>query len=196
MDVTVKYFDKGGNHTDDVLAHVKHVVESRNIADIVVATTRGETAVKACKVFDPRTRNVIAVTHSAGFAGVNRQELKDDLKAEIVAAGGKILTATHALSGVETGITKKLTGGSVVYPVEMFARLLRLTIGDGVKVCIEIALMAADAGLLTDVRADILCIGGTGTGADTACIIRPAYTRDFTDLRVKQVLCKPEIARD
>lgn len=196
MDVMVKYFPRGGNHADDVLAHVQPIVESRNITDIVVATTRGETAVKACKVFDTRARNVIAVTHSAGFTGPNQQELKAELKAEIVAMGGTVLTATHALSGVETGITKKLAGGSVVYPVEMFARLLRVVIGDGVKVCIEIALMAADAGLLTDVKADILCIAGTGTGADTACIIRPAYTRDFTELRVKQVLCKPEIARD
>ena len=196
MDITVRYFEKGGNYTDDVLAHVKPIVEARNIKDIIVASTRGETGIKACKILDSKSRNVIVVTHSAGFAGVNRQELKDEQKAAIEAAGGKVLTTTHALSGVETGFSKKLGGGNVIYPVELFARLLRLIVADGVKVAIEIAVMAADAGLIPDVKNDVLCIGGTGTGADTACIIRPAYSRDFTELRLKQILCKPEIARE
>nr|MDO8116293.1 hypothetical protein [Candidatus Sigynarchaeota archaeon] len=116
-------------------------------------------------------------------------------KEKILAAGGKVLTATHSLSGVETGINKALAGGNIIHPVEMFARLVRLLLADGVKVCIEIALMAADAGMITDVTKDILCIAGTGTGTDTACIILPAYTRSFSELRIKQILCKPEISR-
>ena len=101
----------------------------------------------ACEIFDPKKFNVVCVTHSDGFAGINKQELKEENKKKIINMGGKILTATHTLSGVESGISKKLAGG-VVFPVELFARLMRLIIGDGIKVCIEIALGAADAGLL------------------------------------------------
>jgi hypothetical protein len=64
--------------------------------------------------------------------------------------------------------------------------------GQGVKVSCEIVMMAADAGLVrTD--EDVICIGGTGKGADTACVIKPINTHNFFDLRVKEVICKPWI---
>jgi hypothetical protein len=50
--------------------------------------------------------------------------------------------------------------------------------------------MAADAGLIrTD--ADVIAVGGTGTGADTAAVIRPANVARFFDLKVRGILCKP-----
>ena len=50
--------------------------------------------------------------------------------------------------------------------------------------------MAADAGLVrTD--EDIIVIGGTGQGADTAVVLRPVNSEDFFDLKVKEILCKP-----
>jgi hypothetical protein len=58
------------------------------------------------------------------------------------------------------------------------------------KVCVEIAVMAADAGLIpTD--CDVLCVGGTGRGADTAVVLRPAHMNHFFDLRIREILCKP-----
>jgi hypothetical protein len=62
--------------------------------------------------------------------------------------------------------------------------------GQGTKVACEIALMAADAGLIrTD--EEVISIGGTGSGADTALVIKPAHTHDFFELKVKEILCKP-----
>jgi hypothetical protein len=64
------------------------------------------------------------------------------------------------------------------------------TFGQGTKVAVEIALMAADAGLVrTD--ADILSLGGSGEGVDTALLIRPANSSRFFDLKVREVICKP-----
>jgi hypothetical protein len=58
------------------------------------------------------------------------------------------------------------------------------------KVACEITIMATDAGLVrTDEPA--LAIAGTGRGADTAAILRPANAQDFFDLRVNEILCKP-----
>jgi hypothetical protein len=50
--------------------------------------------------------------------------------------------------------------------------------------------MAADAGL---VRADeeVICIGGSASGADTAVVLKPVNSNDFFDLKVKEILCKP-----
>ncbi|MHA1607222.1 MAG: pyruvate kinase alpha/beta domain-containing protein, partial [Candidatus Freyarchaeota archaeon] len=61
---------------------------------------------------------------------------------------------------------------------------------DGFKVCIEISLMAADAGLIP-VDKDVIAIGGTGRGADTAVVLKPAESSHFLDLRVHAILCKP-----
>jgi len=58
------------------------------------------------------------------------------------------------------------------------------------KVACEIALMAADSGL---VRTDeeVISIGGKSRGADTAIVLKPVNTDRIFDLRVKQILCKP-----
>jgi len=61
----------------------------------------------------------------------------------------------------------------------------------GVKVCIEIASTAVDAGLIPDLERDIIVVAGTGRGADTVCLIKPAPTSEFKELRVKAVLAKP-----
>ena len=63
-------------------------------------------------------------------------------------------------------------------------------ISPGVKVGIECAIMAADAGLVrTD--EDVIAVAGTGSGADAAIVVRPVNSQDFFDLKVKEILCKP-----
>ena len=58
------------------------------------------------------------------------------------------------------------------------------------KVCVEIAVMAADAGLV-DMNNEIITIGGTGRGADTVAVIRPAHSPHFFDLDIKEILAMP-----
>jgi len=62
--------------------------------------------------------------------------------------------------------------------------------GEGTKVCVEIVLMAADAGLIP-VDKDVIAIAGTGRGADTALRIKPANAARFFDLKIREVLAKP-----
>jgi hypothetical protein len=74
---------------------------------------------------------------------------------------------------------------------DIIANTLRV-FGQGVKVACEIALMAADAGLVrTD--EDVISIAGTSRGADTAIVLRPVNTHNFFDLKVKEILCKPRL---
>ncbi len=74
---------------------------------------------------------------------------------------------------------------------EIIAYTLRI-FGEGMKVVCEIALMAADAGL---VRTDepVIAIAGTGRGADTAVVLRPANAQTFFDMRIMEILCKPRL---
>ena len=64
------------------------------------------------------------------------------------------------------------------------------TFGQGAKVAIEITLMAADAGLVKTYE-DVISIGGTVSGVDTALLIRPSNVENFFDLKVKEIICKP-----
>ena len=76
-----------------------------------------------------------------------------------------------------------------VYPVEMIAHTLRF-FGQGMKVCVEIATMAADGGLLPP-NEPIVAIGGTGRGADTAVIMRAAHANHILETKIDRILCKP-----
>jgi hypothetical protein len=50
--------------------------------------------------------------------------------------------------------------------------------------------MAADGGLLpTD--SEVIAIGGTGNGVDTALVLKPAHMRNFFDLRINEIIAMP-----
>jgi hypothetical protein len=101
-------------------------------------------------------------------------------------SGLKILTATHLLGGVDRALRLQFKG---IYPSEIVSSSLRM-FGQGTKVCIEISVMAADAGMVKAYN-NIIAIGGTGSGADTAAIISPAHSQDFFKTRVLEIICKP-----
>ena len=63
----------------------------------------------------------------------------------------------------------------------------------GMKVAVEVALMAADADLL-DMSQEIIAIAGTGEGADTAIVLKPAYARKFKKIEIREILAKPREA--
>ena len=180
----IEYFENAGNWAEKVFEISKKYAEANNIKDVVVASTTGETGAKASNYF--RGFNLVVVTHSAGFKELGKNELTEENKKIIEKNGGKILTTTHALSSVERAIKRKL---GTIGTLEIMAYTLR-TFGQGVKVCVEISVMAADAGLVS-VDRDVICIGGTSRAADTALLIKPANSADFFDLKVRKVLCKP-----
>jgi len=181
---TVYFREAGAKNTDLLLKIVKNYVEKEEINDIVVASTTGETGVKAAKIFKPR--NVVVVTHHFGFREPGKIELLEENKREILANGAKVFTGTHALSSVERAIRKDF---GTLQVLEVIANVLRL-MGEGTKVCVEITLMAADAGLIP-VDRDVVAIAGTGRGADTALRIKPVSTARFFDLKIREVVAKP-----
>jgi len=185
MEIRSVYFlESGSANTEKTLEIAKKRAEELGIKTIVVASTSGETGLKAVKAF--ANYKVVVVTHTTGLRAPDVQELTPQNRAKILAKGGLILTATHAFGGVGRAVRHKLNTSQVD---EIIAHTLRV-FGQGTKVACEIALMAADAGLIrTD--EEVISIGGTASGADTALVVKPAHTHDFFELRVKEVLCKP-----
>jgi hypothetical protein len=156
------------------------------IRNIVVATSTGETGVRFLDALAAQDVALVCVTHHAGFREGDALDLLPEYETALRAAGIPILVATHALSGVARSISSQFGGTT---PVELIAHTLRL-FGQGMKVCVEIAVMAADAGLIPTDR-DVICVGGAGRGADTAVVLRPAHMNRFFELRIREILCKP-----
>ncbi len=185
MEIQSVYFlEPGSANTNKTLEIAKRRAEELGIKTIVVASTSGETGLKAVKIF--ANYKVVVVTHTTGFQTPDSQELTPQNRAKILKKGGLILTATHAFGGVGRAVRRKLN----TYQVdEIIAHTLR-AFGQGTKVACEIVLMAADAGLISTDE-EVISIGGTASGADTALVVKPAHTHNFFELKVKEVLCKP-----
>lgn len=172
--------------TQGVIDRVSDRLDVGGIEHVVVATTSGATGVRFAEALSERDVEVVCVTHHVGFKGGDETQLESEHAEAIRAAGGKVLTTSHALSGVGRSISKGFGG---VTPVELIAHTLRL-FGQGMKVCVEIAVMAADAGLIPT-ECDVICVGGSGRGADTAVVLRPAHANSFFGLRIRETLCRP-----
>lgn len=191
MEKTVTYFDKpgGDENTDKTLALARARAEELGIKTVIVATTEGKNGVKAVSVF--KGFKVIVVTHVEGFLGPNTQEITPENRKVIVAGKGIIFTAAHAFGGLQRALATNMPAPPSQAIGDIIAMALR-TFGQGMKVACEIATMAADAGLVR-VDEDVVSIGGTGKGADTAIVIQPNYTHRFFQTRVKEIICKPRM---
>ncbi len=173
---------RGRRNTDATVKAVLSKAEELNIEHIVVASNSGDTVEK----FAGKGFKVVCVTHHVGFTGPGEDEMAAEKRAELQQNGVRILTTTHLLAGVDRALRLKFDG---VYPAEIVASTLRM-LGQGYKVCVEISVMALDAGLIP-AGEEIIAVGGTGRGADTACVILPAHSSQFFDTTVKDIICFP-----
>lgn len=182
----VIYFPKAGKeNTDDTLRIAFEEAKKRGIRYIVVASTKGETGLKAAEMAKGKGIKVIVVTHNTGFARPGEQEMPQDIRRKIEEMGATVYTGTMVLRGLGTAIK----GRAGFSHEQIVADALRL-LGQGMKVVCEMAAMVADAGLVpTD--EDVVFVAGTGRGADTAAIVQPRPSNIFFDMKVREVLCKP-----
>jgi len=181
----IVYFDEPGpQNTDETLRLAKERADELGIKKIIVASTTGETGVKASEVF--KGYDLIVVSHVAWFRGVDIEEFTKENYEKIIKNGGKVITATHAFGGIGRAIRRKF---NTIQADEIIANVLRL-FGQGMKVACEITCMAVDAGCVKPGE-EVISIAGTGRGADTAIVIKAASTHDFFETKIKEIICKP-----
>lgn len=182
----VTYFSKPGKqNTKETLKLALDRAKALKIKNLVIASTTGYTALELIK-FDLKGFNVVCVSHHAGFEKAGTVELPFKTQAYLEKHGIKVYRGTHFFSGIARAIRAKFGG---LYTGEIVANTYR-TFGEGMKVCVEIAIMALDAGLIPYGK-EIISIAGTGRGADTAIVLRPAHGRYFFDTKILEIICKP-----
>lgn len=189
----VEYFDQSGKqNTEAVFDVVGRCLKRTNIGYVVVASNSGETAKKAVSKLTDYDVKIVIVTSQAGFSGEGIIDMARDVEESLRESGAEVVRASHALSGVERSLTRKFGGSS---RVEAISEALRALFGQGMKVCVEIAIMAADNGAIPCGEDEVIVVGGTGEGADTACILRPAHANGFFNMEVREVLAIPRTRR-
>lgn len=179
---TLLFAEPGPGNTRATLETASERAAALGIEQMVVATSTGKTALEATEHFDGR---VTAVTLSAGHWDTYCPP-DPDLITKCKDRGVEVLTGTHTLLGGIDGAVSSIGG---VAAAEIIARTL-YTFSQGMKVAVECALMAADAGML-NMDLEAITVAGTGGGADTALVVQPAFSNNAFDLRVREILAMP-----
>ncbi len=184
----IYYFDTPGKHnTNELTQIVAERVAKGDIKHIVVATSKGDTAELLHETLKEYDVKIVAVGLHYGFNGADNQRMTAETKQRLEKNGVDVCFGSHSLSGVGRSISKKFGGAT---PVEIIAHTLRIFCGHGVKVAVEVAIMAADAGFVPT-QSNIIAIGGTSGGSDTAIVMKAAHMNNFFDMEIGEILAKP-----
>lgn len=187
MERTVVYFEKRGKqNTEETLRLARARAEELGIKQVVAASTHGYTALKAAEIFQGSAIELIAVSISTAF-DKEGWTMSPKEREKVEQAGVRVLTTIHGLAdGVAEGLYGESTPGNVI------ANTLRM-FSQGMKVAVEVSIMALEAGVVPMDR-EIIAVGGSDEGCDTAVVVRPAHARKIKEYRICEILCKPRIA--
>jgi uncharacterized protein len=175
----IVYFEKPGPaNTEATLRLAATEATARGIQKVVLASTRGDTARRAAALFAGTGVRLIVVPHQYGFT--DAQLFPPDLVEELEERGHRVHFGTMLFH------TDGLYGSG---SAEAMAMVLR-TVCQGLKVAVEVVLMAGDAGLVARGE-EVLAVTGTRRGADTAVVALAATSHQLQDLHITEILCKP-----
>ena len=179
MEKRIVYFDSPGkDNTEETLRLATEEAGRRGIGKIVLASTRGDTARLAAARLAGTGIRLVVVPHQYGFT--QTQLFPPELVAELERQGHTVHFGTMLFH------TDRLYGSGTP---EAMAMVLR-TICQGMKVCVEIVLMAADGGHLLKGE-EVIAVSGTAGGADTAVVAIASTSTNLHDLHVTEIICKP-----
>jgi hypothetical protein len=179
VQIDTTHFEQAGKtNTDETLQRALDAAKEKGLSTIVLASTTGATAQEAAEMVEGTDISLVIVPHQFGWK--DEPEFDLDIVPELEEQGHTFHAATMLFH------TGEFYGNDACTAM---ANILR-TFGQGTKVCIEIALMAADAGHVTQDEECVL-VAGTGRGADTAIVATAAPTMKLGDFKVHEILCRP-----
>jgi len=183
---TVTYLEKPGRAgTQDCAASAARRARELGVKQVVVATTSGKSALAIAQALKAagHKAEVIGVGYSAEYAA-KWGAFDKKIVSQAEKLGARFITGTHVFGGVDSAVASAL-GGAV--PGKLIAATY-YTLGQGFKVAVETAVMAADQGCVSD-KAPVIAMGGTGEGSDTAILLTPATGSKFFSLKIHEVIC-------
>jgi hypothetical protein len=180
MERKITYFEEvKADNTEATFAAARDRLKDSAIKKLVIASTTGATAQRAAQFFRDDGVKLIVVPHQFDFMRETNPFPKDTAR-KLREMGHEVHFATMLFH------TDGFYGST---SAALMANLLRC-FSQGVKVCVEIVLMATDGGLISTGE-QVLAIAGTGRGSDTALVMQAASSQHLKKLRVNEILCKP-----
>lgn len=190
------YFNVCGQvNTEKTLKLAIKRTRELNIKKLVVASETGLSALKASEMLCDSGIGLIVVTSAAGTKIENT--IIGDLKIGIPDKkiwnlleknGAKIVRATDPLYNIGAYLEHK-----GVLTLATLIRLCLKSISSGTAVCVSVALMATDNGLLREGE-EVVAVAGSWIGLDTALVVRAANSVNFLKLgamQIREIICKP-----
>jgi hypothetical protein len=176
----IVYFEEPGpNNTEVTLQMALSRAKARGINKIVLASTTGDTARKTAGLIAGTDMKMVVVPHQYNFMREG-QRFPQELIAELEQQGHRVHFSTMLFH------TDSLYGTQVP---SILAMLLR-TFCQGMKVVVEILLMAVNGGCVNSGE-KVVVITGTGRGSDTAVVATAAPSNRLHDLHITEIICKP-----
>jgi len=183
----IMLFDNPGEqNTGDCIKIVLEAIRENGYRHVVVASTRGRTAMAFYEALKGLGVNLAVVTHSVGFKGPNIDEFDPKARDMLRKEGIPIHTGTILSHSIEKSLMDNFSG---VYPAYIIANTLRI-FGQGTKVACETVMEACDAGLIPEGE-EVLSIAGTEKGSDTVLLIRSRPSKRVLDMDILEILARP-----
>ena len=183
---TVYYEEGGAEHTEATLKAALQAARELGVKKVLVASTSGDTGVKAAELFKGGGVQVIVVGHQMGFPAAGVQQFKPENWKTIEELGGVVNLGTDVLTN--TIRQRQRLGHS---PMSFITQTL---IAMKVKVNVEIVAKACDAGLV-QAGEHVISVAGSHRGADTAVSFLAADSPNVLDVKPQYVICMP-LSRD
>ncbi len=190
----VYYFEEAGpENTNLVIEAVSQRLESGGVRKVVVASTSGETAVRLARKLKDKAE-IICVSEAPyrRERGADWPCIIPEIKKKLEKLGVAVIDKAPEV--FFNSVLEAAPWGNA-FP----ERLVRETLycfGQGMKVAVEVALVAVSCGYITPFE-DVIGIGGMGSGADTAILLKATYPPCLFDkdpskrLEIKEIIAMP-----
>jgi hypothetical protein len=190
------YFERPGKHnTAAVVQCVLDRLGDGDLRTVVAASTTGYTALQLSDALagaDSVQLISVGETPLIKEWGAEWPVLEEATKAELERRG--VVVADHIPYLMHSSV---LDGSRWNAPgPEEIVRDTLYAFGEGLKVAVEVVLIAVASGYLEPYQ-DVIAVGGSSRGADTAIVVRATFPNfvlsqdESKRLKIREILCKP-----
>ena len=179
---TIYYEDGGTEHTENTLKASLEAARDLGINTILVASTSGETGVKAAEMYKDKGVQLIVVGHQIGFPTPKVQKFKPENWERIEKLSGVVNLGTDV---VTNSIRRRQRLGHS--PMSIITQTL---ITAKIKVNVEIIAKACDAGQILPGE-KVISIAGSHNGADTSVVFIANDSPNILDIKPQMYICYP-----
>ena len=190
----VYYFDEPGEgNTQLVIEAVSQRLEAGGVNKVIVASTSGETAAKFARNLKGKA-DLLCVSEAPYRRewGEEWPCVKQKFRQELEKLR---VTVIDRAPYVFNNSVLEAAQWSGAFPERLVKETL-YCFGQGMKVAVEVALIAVSCGYVTPFQ-DVIAVAGSGRGADTAIVLRATYPACLFDkdpakrLEIKEIIAMP-----